>query len=93
MKDRPINSADQKQKTAEVGIVDDRRRDESTNRDTGEKRAVRTVPRRYVRRANRGEPLGFLCIVNMERDRPQRPAAGDLEELRSTPVVGDFIRH
>ncbi len=24
-------------------------------------------------RADRGEPLGFLCIVDRERDRPKRP--------------------
>ncbi len=44
-------------------------------------------------RATTGEPLGFLCIVNTERDRPQRPGEPELEELRQEPAVGEFIRH
>jgi len=27
------------------------------------------------------EPLGFLCLVNRERDRPQLPAAGEVDRL------------
>lgn len=36
-----------------------------------------------------GESLGFLCIVNQERDRPQRPSG---EELDQFAPVADFIR-
>jgi quercetin dioxygenase-like cupin family protein len=44
-------------------------------------------------RAGPAEPLGFLCLVNAERDRPQLPTEADLEGLRSTsPEVADFIR-
>jgi mannose-6-phosphate isomerase-like protein (cupin superfamily) len=43
-------------------------------------------------RANAGAPLGFLCLVNGERDRPQLPTATDLAGLRSTPAVAAFIR-
>jgi mannose-6-phosphate isomerase-like protein (cupin superfamily) len=43
-------------------------------------------------RATGGEPLGFLCLVRSDRDRPQRPAAGDLEALRADAAVGAFIR-
>jgi quercetin dioxygenase-like cupin family protein len=43
-------------------------------------------------RATRGEPLGFLCVVNAERDRPQLPGAEDLAALRADPAVAEFIR-
>jgi mannose-6-phosphate isomerase-like protein (cupin superfamily) len=43
-------------------------------------------------RANRGEPLGILCLVSCERDRPQRPESLDLESLQAIEKVGDFIR-
>lgn len=43
-------------------------------------------------RAGDDEPLGFLCMVNAERDRPQLPDAGDLAALRANPVVAEFIR-
>jgi quercetin dioxygenase-like cupin family protein len=38
------------------------------------------------------EPLGFLCIVNAQRDRPQLPDHADLEMLRRNPEVAAFIR-
>jgi mannose-6-phosphate isomerase-like protein (cupin superfamily) len=38
------------------------------------------------------EPLGFLCLVNSERDRPQLPLAEDLAALRADPKVAEFIR-
>ncbi len=43
-------------------------------------------------RAVNGEELGFLCIVNNDRDRPQRPTESDIEDLTSLGV-GDFIRY
>ena len=42
-------------------------------------------------RAAPGEPLGFLCMVNAERDRPQLPTADDLETLRRDPRVAAFL--
>lgn len=44
-------------------------------------------------RATHGEELGFLCIVSQERDRPQRPGPVELEHLRESEEVGEFIRH
>jgi quercetin dioxygenase-like cupin family protein len=38
-------------------------------------------------------PLGFLCLVRRERDKPQRPNADDIAALRADPHVGSFIRH
>ena len=43
-------------------------------------------------RANRGDCLGFLCVVNAARDRPQLPSIDDLAELRRDAAVADFIR-
>jgi mannose-6-phosphate isomerase-like protein (cupin superfamily) len=43
-------------------------------------------------RADSGDVLGFLCLVNADRDRPQLPTAQDLESLNSSPAVAAFIR-
>lgn len=43
-------------------------------------------------RADPDSPLGFLCMVNRDRDRPILPTAADLEELRTAPAVAAFIR-
>jgi quercetin dioxygenase-like cupin family protein len=37
------------------------------------------------------EPLGFLCMVNAARDRPQLPSPEDLARLREDPAVAQFI--
>src|SRR5262245_32957504 len=43
-------------------------------------------------RATAGEPLGFLCMVNMTRDRPQLPTAEDVETLKKDPEIAAFLR-
>lgn len=43
-------------------------------------------------RASAEAPMGFLCVVNQERDRPQLPTADDLAVLRANAVVAAFIR-
>jgi mannose-6-phosphate isomerase-like protein (cupin superfamily) len=43
-------------------------------------------------RATKGEPLGFLCMVNARRDKPQLPDAADLAGLTADPAVADFLR-
>lgn len=43
-------------------------------------------------RATEGAPLGFLCLVRCDRDRPHHPTAAELSELRTAPAVADFIR-
>jgi mannose-6-phosphate isomerase-like protein (cupin superfamily) len=43
-------------------------------------------------RATLGEPLGFLCMVNAVRDKPQLPSAEDLADLRSSPAVASFLQ-
>jgi quercetin dioxygenase-like cupin family protein len=42
-------------------------------------------------RATRGTELGFLCMVNAARDRPQLPSAQDIALLRSDPAVARFL--
>ncbi len=43
-------------------------------------------------RAAPDAPLGFLCMVDRERDRPQLPGPDDLAALRRIPEVASFIR-
>ncbi len=38
------------------------------------------------------EPLGFLCLVHADRDRPQLPDDTALEELRADPRIAEFVR-
>ncbi|ARN79989.1 cupin domain-containing protein [Methylocystis bryophila] len=42
-------------------------------------------------RANAGETLGFLCLVNRERDKPQLPSEADLARLRADPAIAAFL--
>lgn len=42
-------------------------------------------------RAAGDEHLGFVCIVDRVRDRPQLPGFGDLEQLRRGPGVAAFL--
>ena len=42
-------------------------------------------------RATEGEPLGFLCMVNVLRDRPQLPTDQELAALKSMPTVAAFL--
>jgi quercetin dioxygenase-like cupin family protein len=42
-------------------------------------------------RATKGEPFGFLCMVNVERDRPQLPTPAELAELRSSLEIAAFL--
>ena len=37
-------------------------------------------------------PLGFLCMVAAERDRPQEPSERELEALRAAPATAGFFR-
>jgi len=43
--------------------------------------------------ADRGTVLGFLCLVNGDRDKPQRPTEADIAALRQNPVIRDRIRY
>jgi quercetin dioxygenase-like cupin family protein len=42
-------------------------------------------------RATQDEPLGFLCMVNAARDRPQLPTEQELATLRANPSIAAFL--
>jgi len=42
-------------------------------------------------RASRGEALGFLCLVNSLRDKPQLPTQEQLATLRENPAIAAFF--
>ena len=42
-------------------------------------------------RAATDEPLGFLCMVDAQRDKPQLPEPEDVARLRRNPVVAAFL--
>ena len=44
-------------------------------------------------RATRGEPLGFLCMVNATRDKPELPSAEDLAKLERDAKIVAFLRN
>ena len=53
---------------------------------------VRIPPMTWHQFRTRGDtPMGFLCMVNVERDRPQLPDDEDLRRLRSDPDVAAFL--
>jgi quercetin dioxygenase-like cupin family protein len=42
-------------------------------------------------RASKGEPMGFLCMVNTRRDKPQLPSEEEMAELKRDPRVAEFL--
>ena len=42
-------------------------------------------------RASRGEPMGFLCMVNQVRDKPQLPTADQRAALAADPRIAAFL--
>ena len=42
-------------------------------------------------RATGGEPLGFLCMVNALRDKPQLPSEDQLAVLVANPAIAAFL--
>jgi mannose-6-phosphate isomerase-like protein (cupin superfamily) len=54
---------------------------------------VRVPPQTWHQfRATAGEPLGFLCLVRGDRDRPQRPTADEIAVLCADGRVASFVR-
>lgn len=61
--------------------------------EIGEHDLVSVAPNTWHQfRAADDEPLGFLCVVNSQRDRPRLPDDDELAMLRGSPEVADFIR-
>lgn len=44
-------------------------------------------------RATGDAPMGFLCVVNQERDKPQLPTEEELRAMRMDAEVAAFIRN
>jgi mannose-6-phosphate isomerase-like protein (cupin superfamily) len=44
-------------------------------------------------RATEGEALGFLCMVNARRDKPQLPTEAEVADLESDPRIAAFLRN
>jgi len=42
-------------------------------------------------RADAGEAMGFLCLVNAERDKPQLPSDEEIAVLKRDPAVAAFL--
>jgi quercetin dioxygenase-like cupin family protein len=42
-------------------------------------------------RASKGEPLGFLCLVNAQRDKPQLPTQDELRDMKKNKDVAAFL--
>ncbi len=61
--------------------------------EVGERHLVRVPPMHWHQfRADDDAPLGFLCLVACDRDRPQRPTDDDVAMLSAHPVIGAFMR-
>ena len=61
--------------------------------EVGERDLVAVPPLAWHQfRADPRAPLGFLCLVDKERDRPQLPGADDLAALRRVPDAAAFAR-
>jgi len=44
-------------------------------------------------RANADAPLGFLCMVNVERDKPVQPSEEERKALEANPKVAEFLKN
>jgi quercetin dioxygenase-like cupin family protein len=54
---------------------------------------VRVPPQTWHQfRATADAPLGFLCLVRSERDKPRRPTSEELAVIRSDREAAAFIR-
>lgn len=42
-------------------------------------------------RANQGDYIGFLCLVNVDRDKVTLPSEEELAVLREAPEIQDFL--
>lgn len=62
-------------------------------REVGTFDLVRIPPMTWHQFRTRGsEPMGFLCMVNVERDRPQLPTEEEVARLKSNPAIADFLK-
>jgi len=43
-------------------------------------------------RAAADAPLGFLCLVDASRDRPQLPSEAELDQIKANPILAEFLK-
>ena len=61
-------------------------------RDVGQYDLVTIPPMTWHQfRAGHDAPLGFLCMVEVERDKPQLPTAQELKALQQNPDIKAFL--
>lgn len=61
-------------------------------REIAERDLVEIAPMTWHQfRAAEDAPLGFLCLVSCDRDRPQLPDAQQLHALRDDPAIAEFL--
>jgi quercetin dioxygenase-like cupin family protein len=65
--------------------------DEVRNIDTNDLVTIRPWTWHQFR-AGPDAPLGFLCMVNAERDKPSLPTAQDRKALESDPRIAAFLK-
>ena len=54
---------------------------------------VRIPPMTWHQFRTKGdEPMGFLCMVNVERDKPRLPSDAEMDALKADPAVADFLK-
>jgi mannose-6-phosphate isomerase-like protein (cupin superfamily) len=54
---------------------------------------VRIPPMTWHQFRTKGsEPMGFLCMVNVERDKPQLPTDTDVAQMKTNSKVADFLK-
>ena len=42
-------------------------------------------------RANKGDYIGFLCLVNQDRDKVKLLSPEEMEMLRANPKIKEFL--
>lgn len=53
---------------------------------------VRIPPMTWHQFRTKGDtPMGFLCMVNVERDKPQLPSTDEMDALKTNPAVAGFL--
>lgn len=53
---------------------------------------VHIPPMTWHQFRTKGEtPMGFLCMVNAERDKPKLPTEDDLKQLKTDPVIAAYL--
>jgi quercetin dioxygenase-like cupin family protein len=62
-------------------------------REIAERDLIEIAPMTWHQfRAADDVPLGFLCLVSCERDRPQLPDEQQLRALREDPAIAEFLQ-